>query len=125
VKILVGGGTRVGKTTLSDALAAKYNCPLVHTDELIGLLDWSAASAQVAKWFDAPGPFVIEGVSIARALRKWMAAHDGKPVDEVHISHTAKVLPTRGQARMTAGCLTVWCEIVDEVKRRGVVIHEF
>jgi hypothetical protein len=43
-------------------------------------LDWSACSQWVAdKWLTLPGPWVIEGVAVPRALRKWHAAHPDAP----------------------------------------------
>ena len=40
-------------------------------DDLIDTHEWSAASAEVARWLDDEGPWIIEGVAMSRALRKW------------------------------------------------------
>jgi hypothetical protein len=91
---------------------------------LIGKLDWSSASAQVATWFDAPGSWIIEGVAIPRALRKWLATHhSGTPADEIRWLGTPRVPLTNGQAIMAKACETVWDEVRPELERRGVVIR--
>lgn len=43
-------------------------------------LEWSECSLWVAQhWLELPGPWVIEGVAVPRALRKWQALHHGAP----------------------------------------------
>ncbi len=124
-RIVIAGGPRTGKTTL----AAAYDMPLVdpvpvrHTDDLIHLW-WSEASAAAALWFDAPGPWIVEGVAAVRALRKWLAAHpEGKPCDVVYWLAEPVVPVTPGQAAMARGCATVWNEIRDALQSRGVEIR--
>lgn len=69
----------------------RVNQPLAHkmgggksTDDLTHL-GWSEASLAASYWFDESGPWVIEGVAIPRALRKWHERHPDKPppVDKV------------------------------------------
>ena len=119
MRTLIIGGPKTGKTTLSQS----YACPVRHTDDLIGKLDWSAASAEVATWFDAPGPWCIEGVAVVRALRKWLATHpDGTPADRILFLTEPKIPVTAGQAAMTKGIDTVWEEIEGDLLLRGVDI---
>lgn len=119
MRIAIAGGPRCGKTTLAASFGEAR-----HTDDLIGSKDWSAASAEVATWFDADDPWIIEGVAVPRALRKWLIAHpDGKPCDVVHWLITPHVPLTKGQLGMLRGCETVWREIVGELTRRGVEIR--
>lgn len=118
-RIVITGGPRTGKTTAATALGL----PVRHTDDTKHM-EWSAASAEVATWFDAPGPWVIEGVSAPRALRKWLAAHaEGKPCDVVQRLTVARVALTPGQSTMAKGVETVWREIEPELRRRGVRIE--
>lgn len=131
IRILIAGGPRTGKTTLSNKIALSLgSCPdtpdpVIHTDDLIGKLDWSAASAEVATWFDRPGPWIIEGVSIPRALRKWLLAHqEGKPCDEIIWLTEPRVALSSGQEIMRKGCVSVWNEILPALLKRGVVIKE-
>jgi hypothetical protein len=70
VKIVVTGPPLAGKSTLAVALSKVLNVPLLRTDALIEM-EWSAASEEVAKWLDRDGPWIIEGVTVPRAIRKW------------------------------------------------------
>ena len=78
MRIAISGGPLTGKTTLADQIGAKYNIPVYHTDDLIHL-GWSEASEEAQKWFDRPGSWVIEGVAVSRALRKWRKYHPDQP----------------------------------------------
>lgn len=119
-RIIIAGGPRTGKTTL----AATYPGLVLHTDDLIGQLDWSAASGVAAGWFDVPGPWVIEGVATVRALRKWLAAHaSGQPADLVLWLGTPLVARTPGQVTMARGCETVWAEVLPLLRARGVAVE--
>lgn len=119
-RVAIAGGPRCGKTTLASALGV---APVRHTDDLISK-GWSEASAEAATWFDETGPWIIEGVAVPRALRKWLAAHpDGKPCDIVYWLDTPHTELTKGQRGMLRGCETVWREIVGELERRGVEIR--
>lgn len=122
-RVIFAGGPRTGKTTRADALAAELGLTARHTDDLIRQFDWSGVSAEVALWFEEPGPWIIEGVAAARALRKWLAAHpEGKPADVIFIcEEPLEALNTR-QLGMAKGCDTVWNEIAGELIARGVSI---
>jgi adenylate kinase family enzyme len=128
VRVLVIGGPKVGKTTLADKLGAHRGWPVRHTDDLIGKLDWSAASEEVSRWMDEPGPYVIEGVSVVRAVRKWLDRHHRSevPCDQVYFSRTPRIqLVLPGHLSMTKGVLTVWAQVQGELERRGVKIDTF
>jgi hypothetical protein len=78
-RVCIIGYPGTGKTTLANELGGGRS-----TDDLINL-GWSAASDAASYWFDDPGPWVIEGVAVPRALRKWSRRHPGEPppVDRV------------------------------------------
>ena len=120
---VIAGGPNVGKTTLSDSYAGD-NVKVRHTDDLISSHDFSASSAEVSEWFNESGDtWVIEGVAVPRALRKWLAANPtGKPCDTAIWMQDPKSEQSEGQQAMAKGCATVWAEIVDELQARGVVI---
>lgn len=122
-RIIVIGGPRTGKTTFAKDLSQRLGHPMKHTDDLIGKLDWSGASMYASSWFDAPGPWIVEGVAAVRALRKWLAANDGIPCDRIYWLSRARLELTPGQAAMAKGCHTVWREILPELRRRGVAIE--
>lgn len=122
-RVIVAGGPRTGKTTLAKQIAKRAGIEARHTDDLIDTTDWSGASAQVAEWLDAPGPWVIEGVATLRALRKWFARSTGKPADRIVWLGKAKVPCSPGQTTMAKGCRKVWDEILPALLRAGVTIE--
>lgn len=124
-RIVIIGGPRTGKTTLALALADWFGVDVMHTDDLIGSLDWSAASEHVATvWMSKPGPWILEGVAAVRAIRKRVALHQGeRPCDEVIVLETPRVELTKGQAAMAKGHARIWAEVRGEVEGRGVVVR--
>ena len=122
-RVCITGGPRTGKTTLAQSLAAPTG-RVVHCDCFIGM-GWSEASDHVAGLMLAPGPFLVEGVQIPRALRKALAARpDAKPCDRLIILRKPHVELTDGQARMAKGVDTVLAEILPALRRLGVEIEE-
>lgn len=122
-RIVIIGGPGTGKTTLAADLGLARGFKPRCTDEVMSL-GWSEASAEVSKWLDVAGPWIIEGVAIARALRKWLQSHpEGKPCDMVRFLMVAYEPLTTGQWSMAKGIDTVWREIEGELKRRGVAIQ--
>lgn len=121
-RLAIAGGPRTGKTQLARKLAAHLGCALRCTDDLIPL-GWSNDSAVAATWFDDPNGFVIEGVAVVRALRKWLASHaEGKPCDRVVWLDIPKVQLTREQLVMAKGCETIWRGVRPLLLERGVEI---
>lgn len=120
--IAITGGPGTGKTTVAREAAERYGRPVRHTDDLIVDFDWSQASDHASRWFDEPGPWIIEGVAVPRALRKWLAAHPGKPLN-IMVIYLQQVLQpqtiTKGREIMARGVATVWQEILPELQRRG------
>lgn len=110
----ITGGPRTGKTTSAGSFA-------LHTDDLTG---WSQASATASEWFNCPDPdLCVEGVTVARALRKWLRANPtGRPIDELEVRTQAHGSLTPGQAAMTKGHDAILREIQPELERRGVRI---
>lgn len=122
MRILVAGRPRCGKTLAALSLSRQHKAPLRSTDDLIKGSEWSEASEKASLWLDEPGPWVIEGVAVVRALRKWLARHpppgDGLPFDEMHWYRKLKCASTKGQNVLGKACETVWREIRPEVVRR-------
>jgi len=128
VRLLIAGVPRSGKTTLAALRAdeaSRAGAPLEvrHTDDLIGRFDWSGASAEVATWFGRSGDWIVEGVAVGRALRKWFAARQDAPCDVVVWMPRPRFALSSGQLTMAKGCLTVWAEVEPELRRRGVAIE--
>jgi len=120
-RIVIAGGPRVGKTTLARGYEGSHR--VRHTDDLIKLHNWNDASEAAAGWMTREGPWAIEGVSVPRALRKWMRTNDGKPCDVALWLAGPKAELSDGQLTMAKGCLTVWNEILDELHNRGVHVE--
>ncbi len=120
-RVVISGIPRSGKTTVAKMLAGR-TVEVRHTDDLVGKMEWSESSAEVATWFDAPGPWIIEGVAAVRALRKWIAAHPGQPCDVLIWCRTPRVELNKGQATLGKGCETVLAGIQHELAARGVAI---
>lgn len=123
MRIAIAGGPRCGKTTLAEKLAERHGIETVlHTDDLIGSLSWSEASARVVEWMDEPGPWIIEGVAVVRGLRKWLAdvRNEGAPCDTVyHLTYPYTDL-SKGQVTMMKGCITVFGGVQYLLQGRGV-----
>lgn len=133
MRTIIVGGPRTGKSTL----ARTYRAQGIPTfcgdprslvkepeDGVIYLpegLDWSEGSRFVAEhWFSMPGPWLLEGQIMARALRKWLHLRDdcyrgdvAPPVDRIIVLQHARpectLLP--GQAAMGKAVQTVWAQI--------------
>lgn len=128
--ILIAGGPRTGKTSLANRLGQEMGLPVRHTDDLIGRFDWSGVSEEVARWMDAEGPWIIEGVAVPRALRKWLFVNQeclgpgtgAKPADRIYWLDQPLVALSGGQSSMAKGCFTVWSEIFPTLYTRQVEI---
>jgi hypothetical protein len=120
-RILITGGPRTGKTAFGARVANVLGVPCQHSDDLVGVLEWSEASEEVARWMERPGPWVIEGVAVPRALRKWLATNDaGTPADRIYWLTDPFVPQSPGQVAMTKGMFTVWRGIAPAIVARQV-----
>jgi dephospho-CoA kinase len=111
MRIAIIGWPGTGKTTLGKQLAEQLGVPYRSTDEVKDL-GWSESSLEVSKWFDQPN-WVIEGVALPRALRKWSANNPGQPppVDKIiHLKTQYRELE-KGAISMGKGIDTVLNEI--------------
>lgn len=116
MRVAIAGPPRSGKTTLARELSDE---PL-STDDLISM-GWSKGSETAAEWFGGNDDIVIEGVTVPRALRKWLVLNPtGRPVDEVRYLPRSRERLTTGQRIMGKGVKTVLKEIKPELLRRGV-----
>lgn len=124
-RILIIGGPKTGKTTMATQLAQTLQVKLRHTDALIAdNIAWPEMSERVSRWLEAAGPWIIEGVALPRALRKWIAAHpSGKPCEVIY--WLAKPVADRslGQVTMSKAVQTVWKLVLPELLKRGVEVR--
>ena len=125
MQILIAGIPKAGKTTLSGKLMMAKEM-IYHTDDLIKTHEWSAASEEVSNWMNKEDPWIIEGVAVPRALRKWMNKHKGNPCDVLVWLDKAHLELNQGQRTMAKGCVKVMKEIMPELMQRGVkLVHNF
>ena len=123
MKIAIAGGPGTGKTTLSREFLAK-GYEVMHTDDAMDL-GWSESSEHASYWFDKPGDLCIEGVAVPRALRKWLERHEsGRPCDVLVFLTEYQTEVTSRQHGMSKGVMTVYREIEEELRSRGVKIDE-
>lgn len=124
LRTIILGSPQSGKTTLALKLGDRDSVPVRHMDSLIGKHDWSGMSQEISTWFDADGPWIIEGVAGARALRKWLDRNpDGKPCDVIYNLTEPHIPLIKGQESMRKGCVSVWAEIDFQLDARGVEIY--
>jgi len=120
-RIVIGGHPRTGKTTHGNQLAAALGVTCQHTDDLIDL-GWSEASAAAAEWMTKPGPWVIEGMAAARALRKVPESEHGPCDLLIWLTDPFEPL-TKGQLAMGKGADTVLAGIVDALDDAQVQVR--
>lgn len=124
-RLVLAGGPRAGKTHLAAQLSEATATRRRGSDELLSL-GWSESSEAASYWFDEPGSWIVEGVTMARALRKWLARNpEGMPADVIVHLGSPVTERNRGQHVMALGCETVWNEIRPELQARGVCLIDF
>lgn len=124
-RVCIVGGPNTGKTTLAHNCAAERAvADVYHTDDLIHL-GWSEASAKAAEWLALPGDWIVEGAATARALRKWLLAHPGQPLNAeiIILRHPYEPL-SKAQLTMAKGVFTVLNEILPDLRQRNVTITD-
>lgn len=133
MRICIVGGPGCGKSTLALREASKLGCLVLCTDTLVqaqatgraqldGVLyapegmTWSGLSEWVSdEWLSRRGPWVMEGVALARALRKWHAANPGEPppCEKVIWCTEPRMELTYKQISMLDGHDTIMHELVE------------
>lgn len=116
---MITGGPTAGKETLAKALAGEAISRRA-TDDLIPL-GWGPDSDAAALWLSEPGPWIIHGVAMGRALKKWLDAnHIGTPADVVVYLDSPTIERTAGQHVMASGCNTIFAPVEQRLLERGV-----
>lgn len=130
MRIVITGYPNSGKTTLANMLLlidSSVAWDLKQTDRLVDGREWSAISSEVAKWMDEPGPWIIEGVAAARAIRKWRANHtpfEKAPLDMFIYMRRELNGYRPGQRAMANGMDTVMTELWKWMIDKDVIVIE-
>lgn len=117
----------MGKTTLTAKLAqgSRYQVKTEQQYRELERAAWSDGSNIASFWLNERGPWILEGVTMVRALRKWLLRNpNGKPCDLIYWMRQPKVARSPGQVSMAKACETIWNQIRAEVERRGVQVME-
>lgn len=123
MRMCIIGGPQSGKSTLS----TKYNIPVFCADPIslvknkvkgvtyLPNMRWEDQSEYICKnWFSMGGDWIIEGVGVIRALRKWLNYSDTPPCDNILFirnSHPSINELLSGQKAMYKSIDSVWLEI--------------
>jgi hypothetical protein len=125
MKLAIIGGPFSGKSTLAQSYGVKVFCtdPVSLVREKIdGVtylpegLEWEAQSHYICEhWLSMPGDWVIEGVGVVRALRKWINYYDSVPpcYQLIYIKghHPKATGLTSGHVAMSKSIESIWNEI--------------
>lgn len=125
MRTIIIGGPRSGKSTL----AQTFGCPVFCADPknlvkdvidgvtyLPDAIEWDQQSHFICNnWFTMDCDWVIEGVSVVRALRKWAKYYDTNPPC-YNIIYIKNIHPLAsnildGQIAMAKSIDTIWSEI--------------
>ena len=112
-RIAIAGAPKCGKTTLAMTVRDR---PVLSTDSYMHI-DWGDVPPIVIDAVKDMPRFIIEGVQVARCLRK------GLQVDAVIYLGRPHVPLTEGQSRMAKAVRTVYEEWLANFNRHGVVVE--
>lgn len=121
MRTIICGGPRSGKTLL--ARSGRFPGAVHETDSLIGIYSWGKDSEEVCNWMSMRGPWIIEGTTCARALRKWPEMRaEPLPIEIVVfiLGHNQPL--TSGQESMRKGILTVFRDVLPELQRQNIPV---
>ena len=117
MRICITGGPGTGKTTLSK----QYSVPVFHSDDFVKY-GWDAQKTKTAALFNSPGPWVIEGVAVARALRHWLRISSKPPCDLLIVRKTVYRPISNQERNLLSGTETVIAGLIQPLRRLGVAI---
>lgn len=113
MRVVICGWPGAGKSTFAKELGEKLGVTPKATDA-VRHLGWSECSEEVSHWFDEPGPWIVEGIAVPRALRKWHERNPDKepPFEKFYnMRHPNPAELKQGQSTMGKGHDTVLREL--------------
>ena len=117
-RILIVGGPRTGKTTLSRELQEETRLPTFHTDDFLHLKDFRAQTTATTNWLLVEPDYIVEGVHTVYALRRLLEErYEGeKPAplpDLIHFCEKPFERLHTGQERLWRGVNTVMYDLLE------------
>lgn len=114
MKLLIIGVPRAGKTTkaldvLSTMDSIGGGTRIIHTDDLAKKYEWSVFSDKVCDLLKQDGPWIIEGCSAVRGLRKYLK-EGNTPDFEIMWLGKAHIPLVSKQIGFAASLKTMWKE---------------
>lgn len=113
-RLVIAGGPQSGKTTLADEYS-RY-LPIIHADGMHMLKSWRFRVMVVHHYLRQPGPWLVEGVTVASALKIWLRENNGQkdsrlPCDEIIYLTRSYGSLTHGQ-RAVQRLVTSACQLI-------------
>jgi hypothetical protein len=124
MRLIILGSARAGKTTEAKRLGLLHNVPVFSSDDLIGTHAWGDDSRHIVdNWFTREGDWIIEGCSVPRAVRKFLADPSlyGTPIPwqtVVTLWHPYVEL-SKGQASQRKSNMTIWAQCQEMLLERA------
>ena len=119
-RVAITGAPNTGKTTLADALHIKTSFRVIHTDEHIED-EWSVQSQKVVAQMEDAGPWIVEGCTVPRAIRKWGNV-ERLPCTHLFYMTTPRQELTKRQLAHAKGIERMMNGIVRVLQDRGVCV---
>jgi hypothetical protein len=125
-RILIAGGPRTGKSALASKFCKQFGGTLLRTERLLSQsFTWAELAMAAQVWLHRPGPWVMEGLTVPRVIRRWYRENDAPiPCDEIYwLGIVPNMALEDGQVPVAKAVRTVWLECVPRLLDDGVAIY--
>ena len=120
-RVVIAGGPRCGKSTLFRSLAIDY-AVAIGTDDFMDL-PWADVPDAVIDVLEKHDEWLVEGVNVARVLRRWIRDRGDMPKIDVCYYLTTPMAPrTKAHESMSKAIATVWKDVLPRLVADGTTI---